>query len=185
MDRKPTAKQIAFVKDVQETFSPTRSAERIYKTKNKHIANSKGRQLMQSPNVRAMMDELGISDKALFERLKKALRASRLVWSRTKGEWLEEVDWPTQIKALELAMKLKGWLSNKALEGDTPESKEINVTFNLVNARDTNEVKKLLTGTPSMAKVRDVILEKPEEKIKEEEIKTAVEGELVNDSDGE
>jgi hypothetical protein len=186
MSRPTTKKQIEFVKDVQETFDPAKSVERVYGYKGnaKHV---KANKLMKSGNVRELMNDpkVGLTDRHLLDKLKSALSANRMVWSKTAEDWLEDVDWATQIKALELAMKMKGWLSPRSTENDDEGVKEINVTFNLVKARDVDEVKKLLKGTPTLVQKREAVLEKPVEVVPEEKDEkklSAIEGEMVDDS---
>lgn len=159
MTKKMTQKQKDFVVDVQETFDPVKSVQRTYGY-NKEVAQKNANKLLKAPNIRDLMNDskIGLDDRHLLDRLKKALKASRLVWSKSEERWLEDVDWTTQIKALELAFKLKGYLSSNYTPDEGSNVKQITVNFNLVKARDVDEVKRLMEGT--IIDSRQAILEK-------------------------
>lgn len=161
--RRPTEKQKEFVKEVSNTLDPVGSYMKVY-NKSKEQASRVANRAMQAVAIKDLMNssKMGLSDEFLLGRLKRALMAKKLVWSRTQEDWLEEVDWQTQIKALEIAFRLKGHLNNKAPELDLEQVKEINVTFNLVKARSIDEIAKL-TDQTSIAKARPAVVEAPQE----------------------
>jgi hypothetical protein len=161
--RRPlTDKQKVFVKTLSDTLDPTTAQMTAYHEKDKKTAASRVGNTMKSPGIKDFMNspKIGLSDEYLLSRLKRALLAKRLVWSKTREDWLEEVDWATQVKALEIAFRLKGHLNTKAPELDTAGVKEINVTFNLVKARSIDEIARL-TDQTSIAKGRLAVVEKP------------------------
>lgn len=167
-----TDKQRAFVEDVQKTFNPERSVANVYNWKDKHGVNANYGVVLNSAGVRALMNDskVGLDDGFLLARLKKALNAHKHYFDSETKTTISVEDWQTQVKALELALKLKGYLSSQFNEEAEERYKQITVNFNLVKARDTNEVKKLLGDMPSIT-VRDAILSKKavvEEKVSEE-----------------
>lgn len=168
---KPTEKQKEFVRELSTTLDPVSSYQKVFKSTRDH-ARKHAPDIMKAAGIKTLMNtpKVGLSDEFLLERLKRALLAKRLVWSKSKEDWLEEVDWSTQVKALEIAFRLKGHLNSKAPELDLEQAKEINVTFNLVKARSIDEIAKL-TDQTSIAKARPPITEKAEE------------GELIEEND--
>lgn len=165
--RRPTEKQKEFVKEVSSTLDPVGSYMKVY-DKKKEYAKKAVINTMRSPLIKDLMNgKMGLSDEFLLGRLKRALMAKSLVWSKSREEWLEQVDWQTQVKALEIAFRLKGHLNAKAIEIDPEQIKEINVTFNLVKARSIDEIAKL-TDQTSIAKGRIAVTQKPDEPVEAE-----------------
>lgn len=166
--RKPlTEKQAIFVKTLSDTMSLKEAQITAYKPTTKKAlkrAREDGVKTLKNVAIRELMDDskIGLSDDVLLHRLKRALMAKKLVWSRSQEDWLEEVDWATQVKALELAFKLKGHLNSKSFDIDVTGAKEINVTFNLVKARSIDEIARL-TDQTSIAKGRIAVVEEPKD----------------------
>lgn len=172
--KKPlTEKQKVFVATLAKTLNPTTAEMVSGKHKDRKLAAKKASRTLEAvaPKIQELMDASGLSDEFLLDRLKRALLAKKMVWSVAQEDWLESTDWQTQVKALEIAFRLKGHLSNKQVEVDTTQEKTINVTFNLVKARSIDEIAKL-TDQTSIAKGRVAVVDKP------------VEAEVVEPNDG-
>lgn len=162
--RKLTEKQKVFVKELSTSLDPVGAYQVAYNEPDRHEAGKNANKVMKQTAIKDLMNspKQGLSDEFLLGRLKRALMAKKLVWSKSAEDWLEEVDWATQVKALEIAFRLKGHLNSKSVDIDSDQVKEINVTFNLVKARSIEEIASL-TGDSAIAKGREAVVDKPQE----------------------
>lgn len=156
----PTDKQKEFVKDIQKTHNATKSVQNVYGY-NKSVANKNVNKILNSEGVRTLMADpkVGLNDGMLLDKLKSALDAYTERYDKGTKKFIKVEDWTTQMKALELAFKLKGYLSPRFNEEALQKYKEITVNFNLVKARDAEEVKELLGDMPSI-NPREAILDR-------------------------
>lgn len=157
--QQPTEKQKEFVKDIQETHNATKSIQNVYGYK-KSVANRNIDRILNSEGVRTLMSDpkVGLNDGMLLDKLKSALDAYTERYDKAVKGFVRVEDWTTQMKALELAFKLKGYLSPKFNEEALQKYKQITVNFNLVKARDADEVKDLLGDMPTI-NPREVMLD--------------------------
>jgi hypothetical protein len=170
-------KQKEFIQDVQKTFDPAQSVKNVYGYSRYSQAKNNTGLVLGQEGVRGLMNDpaIGLDDGHLLDRLKSALNAKTKSFNKITGEYEKEDNHVIQLKAIELAFKLKGYLSPDFNSSLDDRFKQITVNFNLVKARDTDEVKKLLGDMPSVT-VRDAIMQKPipavvVEEVKEEEKK--------------
>lgn len=123
-----TIKQRVFVEELVKTREPMKAALTAYKIaegeNSSHVASSIAYQNMRNPRIRAYMDSFYFSDEELIKQLKNALNATRTI----KGTKINEPDWSTRFRALEMAFMVKGYFDKRAYEGQS-EPRNITVKF--------------------------------------------------------
>lgn len=107
-----TLKEQGFVQSLVKTKHIRKSVEKNYNTKSRRNAAIMGTKLMNTPRVQYaildLMDRSGLGDLKLVEKLKEHLYDARKEILTKDGEIVSVKDNNTQIKALDMAMKIKG-----------------------------------------------------------------------------
>jgi hypothetical protein len=141
-----TEKQHTFMQELAHGLTPFEAAKKVYDCKNDNVARVIGSKNARHPviyqTVRELMETKGSKarSKNILKAIEGGLLAERVYVTRT-GKPCKTPNHAVRLKAAELALKVKGELSQ-----DIPDMnvrKEIKVTFNLIPARDTAEVKRL------------------------------------------
>lgn len=140
--RNITMKQRNFIKEYVETGNATKSALKIYDTKNYNVAKSIGQENLTKPylieEINSLMEGRGITDEKLLEKLEAGLAAVKI--SEYKGKLVETniPDLQLQHKFLDTAFRLKDMYPSQRVE-----SRNINVDLELERMSDL-ERKKLI-----------------------------------------
>lgn len=109
-----TIKEKKFVKEYIATGNATESAMRVYDVSSRESANAIGSENLAKLSFSDLMDQTGITDERLSSKLQDLLEAQRTV-SAIGGkdanagtvDFVDVPDNPVQLKALEIALKLK------------------------------------------------------------------------------
>lgn len=132
-----TIKQRKFIRELIRTGEPTESAMRSYKCKDRKVARVIASQLLSKLNIDMieLMDKMGIDTESDLRLLEK-LRSAKVTKAFShEGQVVDEFttdDNSTQLKALELTLKLKG-----KLKGDGANINVNKTTYNVDNRRTT------------------------------------------------
>ena len=107
-----TIRERGFVADLIKGKNIRKAVMKNYNTKKPETASQLGYTMMQKPRIQYaildMMDKLGVSDLALVEKMKEHIfNAKREVLGKS-GEVVELNDNVASLKALDMAMKIKG-----------------------------------------------------------------------------
>ena len=114
--RKPrTLKQRKFIRELIRTMSPTEAAMRSYNCKDRGVARCVGYELLTILHISMseLMDKMGLDIEQDIKDLKKLRSAKSKKYFAHEGvvcDEREDEDYQTQIKALEISLKLKGHL---------------------------------------------------------------------------
>ncbi len=129
-----TVKQRIFIKELTKTLSPTEAAMRAYDCKDRLVARVIASQNLSKLNISMteLMDKMGLGleeDIADMKRLRKGQKVVGYLnqYKKDKDGKIEKIepdeivsnefvyvdDNPVQLKALELSLKLKGYLKDK------------------------------------------------------------------------
>lgn len=121
--KKLTKKQKKWLRYYIETGSATQAAMKAYHTKNKTNASTMGSYLLKNLKVDELLEEAGVTDAVLTDKLKDGLSAISV--TKTGGS---VPDYGTRHKYLETALKLKGKLNNKVeLSGENGQPIRFNI----------------------------------------------------------
>jgi hypothetical protein len=123
-----TIKEMGFVRDLVKMKNITKACKKNYNTKSNRNASLIGQQIMHRPRVQYaildLMDRKGMSDLKLTEKLQNMIFESRKEVLTKDGEIVKLVDNQAQLKALDMAMKIKG-----AYAPERHENTNINVNI--------------------------------------------------------
>lgn len=91
----------------------TEAAWRVYDCKDRHSAESIGTENLHKlvPNIATLMDEMGLTDHALIQKVQEGLGAKVTEFAKHEGKISDErdcVDFPTRHRYLDTAFKLRG-----------------------------------------------------------------------------
>lgn len=133
-----TLKQRKWIKAYIETGNATEAAAQVYDCKDRDSANAIGSENLAKLSFGDLMEQAGLTDKILNDKLQEGLNATKQLGARivikknsptsqANGEMLdanaqtddfiEVEDYPTRHKYLETALKIKGRLVNKTEVG--------------------------------------------------------------------
>lgn len=130
-----TYRQRLFVQNLIKTGNPAEAAALTYSIKGKnprHIATNIASENLKKPAVRNLLEIEGeLSLENLFKVLKRNLDAKHRTWVRPLNQYLVNDDTPAQLKALELALRLKGYLSRGGVSDSANEAERmtVNISF--------------------------------------------------------
>jgi len=128
-------KQRNFVKEYISTGNATKSALKVYNTKNYNTAKTIAHENLTKPylirEIEGLMEGRGISDERLLERLEAGLAAVKI--AEYKGELIETdiPDLQLQHKFLDTALKLKDMYPSQKVE-----SRSVNIDLELERMSD-------------------------------------------------
>jgi len=110
--KKMTAKQTAFVKEYITTLNATEAAMRAYDAKNRNVARVIGTENLAklSEPIAKVLEQQGLTNEYIAKKIKEKMEAKKPVIANGKM-WPTE-DHQIQLKATELAAKLKGLLKD-------------------------------------------------------------------------
>jgi hypothetical protein len=124
-----TLKQRKFLKLYLELGNATEAAMRVYDVKDRDSANAIGSENLAKLSYSDLMEEAGITDKLLQEKILEGLSATRTI-SAVKGtsanggttDFIDVPDFLSRHKYLETALKLKKRLTDRLdlTSGDKP-----------------------------------------------------------------
>lgn len=107
-----TLKEQGFVQDVVRKKFIREAVKKNYNTKSDRNASIIGSAMMNNPRIQFaildLMDKSGISDLRLVEKLKDMIFSARKEALTKDGEVVSLKDNQTQMKALDMVMKIKG-----------------------------------------------------------------------------
>lgn len=135
-----TAKQRKFVHELIQTLSPTEAAMRAFDCKDRISAKNVGCIYMKKLRITLenLLDLSGLDIKKDIEDLKRLRSAKFTKFFDYKGEITDQVDLDdnqTQLKALELTLKMKGVLKEYNNDVDTQPQK---IVVQIVNTNGVN-----------------------------------------------
>jgi len=162
---KEITKERIFLRALEKfpSVPPSQIVRIIFNCKDQGVAATISSNLLvkYKKDINEMMNRLGVTDERLTFKLTEALEAKRRFTSMSKsGEIVEEVvpDYNSQLKALEIALKLKGYLKPRSgQEDDSAIPKSGNLQVMLIHQeiyKDSNGERKTInldnqeTGTP-------------------------------------
>lgn len=154
-----TKKQEAFFEEVSKGAVPYEAARKVYNCKNDNVARVLASRNSKHPvvyeTVRDLMESKGsrATVKHILKAIEDGLQAERVIVTKS-GDILREPNHSVRIKAAELALKVKGELHFELPIEHGP--RDIRVNFNLIKARDVDEIKRL---TQDVITCRPTILE--------------------------
>lgn len=127
---KLTFKQRAWLDKYLETKNATEAAMQVYDVKNRESAKVIGHENLTKLNFQELMEEAGVSDAKLLQKLNEGLDATKVVSARITGkdadsrtdDFIDVEDYPTRHKYLDTALKLKKKL-------DPKEKQKFNLTL--------------------------------------------------------
>ncbi|MFH1281803.1 MAG: terminase small subunit [Candidatus Omnitrophota bacterium] len=154
MNKPTTPKQRMFLRELIKTFSPTEAAWRVYRCKDRMSARNIGSENLVKLGITLteLMDKGGLDINQDFEDLKRLRQAKKpvacdvmihddngkLTVNKNSNDWIEVDDNQTQLKALELSLKLKGVLKENTAGQNTQNN--VNVVIVRDNARIKNPI---------------------------------------------
>ncbi len=119
MSKDLTIKQRRFLEVYIETGNATEAAMQAYDCKDRKSAKSLGNSILTKLDNEAInikMDAAGLTDELLMLKLHEGLYANTVIVAKHQGAILDEksyIDHPTRARFTELALKLKGKLTEK------------------------------------------------------------------------
>jgi len=110
--KKMTAKQTAFVKEYITTLNATEAAMRAYDAKNRNVARVIGTENLAklSEPIAKVLEQQGLTNEYIAKKIKEKMEAKKPVIAN--GKMWQTEDHQIQLKATELAAKLKGLLKD-------------------------------------------------------------------------
>ena len=110
--KKMTAKQTAFVKEYITTLNATEAAMRAYDAKNRNVARVIGTENLAklSEPIARVLEQQGLTNDYIAKKIKEKMEAKKPIIAN--GKMWQTEDHTTQLKATELAAKLKGLLKD-------------------------------------------------------------------------
>lgn len=154
-DKGLTLKQRNFIKVYLETGNATEAAMQSYDCKDRETAMSMGHENLRKLQYQDFLEEAGVTDKLLQEKIMDGLGATRVI-SAVKGtsanggstDFIDVPDFIARHKYLETALKLKKRLNDKEPEqSNSPDT----IVFNIQNNYATNGTHKPTTETTNGA----------------------------------
>ncbi len=130
-----TYRQRRFVQNLIKTGNPAEAAMLTYSIKGRnprHIAANIASENLKKPAIRNLLESEGeVSLESLLKVLKRNLDAKRRTWVWPLNQYLVNDDTPAQLKALELALRLKGYLSRGGISDQVNETERttVNISF--------------------------------------------------------
>lgn len=128
-----TLKQRKWLKLYMETGNATESAMQTYDCKDRESASALGSEnlgKLRDLTMPQLMEESGLDDASLLNILKENLKATKLFGK----EAIEFEDYATRNKALEIALKVKGKLTNQVdltSKGEKIQASAVEIAQNL------------------------------------------------------
>ena len=112
MADKMTPKQKAFIKEYITSLNATDAAHKVYNVKNRNVANAIGAQNLAklSEPIAQVLEERGLTNDYIAKKIKEKMEAKKPIIAN--GKMWQTEDHTTQLKATELAAKLKGLLKD-------------------------------------------------------------------------
>lgn len=107
-----TIKQRKWIKAYLECGNATEAAMKVYDVKDRESAGQIGYENLKKLDYSDFMEEAGITDKLLQDKIKEGLSATRIKTSLTEPDKVED-DFAIRHKYLETALKLKKRMDNK------------------------------------------------------------------------
>jgi len=134
MNQGLTVRERAFIEKYLEYRDTVKAVLYAYdiqgKNKNR-IASAMGCQILKRERVQVYLGNF-ISDKLLIDLLSKGLQATTIV--KTRNKVVTVPDWNTQMRCLEIALRIKGYLNPKE-QPRQPGTGRITVKFNKVKMK--------------------------------------------------
>ena len=117
----PTLKQRLWLGIYLKTGNATEAAVQVYDVKDRNSASQIGWENLRKLDYTEFMEEAGITDKLLQQRIMEGLSATKVVSARVTGkeadsktdDFIDVEDYLTRHKYLETALKLKKRLTDK------------------------------------------------------------------------
>src|SRR3990167_2664351 len=117
----PTLKQREWLKIYLETGNATEAAARVYDVKDRHSASQIGYENLVKLDYSEFMEEAGITDKLLQQKILEGLNATKVVSAiktskeadSQSNDFIDVEDYLTRHKYLETALKLKKRLTDR------------------------------------------------------------------------
>lgn len=116
-DRKLTFKQRKWLDAYFETGNATEAAMQAYDVKNRDVARNIGTQNVAKLSFEDIMEGVGLSDQKLLSKVYEKMASKDP--KEVNGKWVSVDNHQAQLKATEMALKLKGRLK------DNPENVNI------------------------------------------------------------
>jgi hypothetical protein len=139
-ERELTFKQRKWIREYLECGNATEAAARVYDCKDRNSAKQIGYENLAKLDYSDLMEEAGITDKMLNDRLREGLNAGE---EKTIGdEVIVITDYRSRHKYLETALKLKK---------------------RLIERKDITSGGKVILGAKELADTLDAIMNEPEE----------------------
>jgi len=112
MEQKMTPKQKAFIKEYISTLNATEAAIRVYDAKDRKSARNIGSENLAKLGepIARVLEQQGLTDEYIVKKIRDKMEAKRPIIAN--GKMWQAEDHQTQLKATELAAKLKGLLKD-------------------------------------------------------------------------
>ena len=107
-----TPKQKAFIKEYISTLNATEAAIRVYDAKDRKSARNIGSENLAKLGepIARVLEQQGLTDEYIVKKIRDKMEAKRPIIAN--GKMWQAEDHQTQLKATELAAKLKGLLKD-------------------------------------------------------------------------
>ncbi len=144
MTRRATERQKKFIVNLSKGMDGGEAIIKAgYNVKNKRSAISLASETIRSPAVSKLLDNVGITEVQVMDKLKGALEAQKPIVSKDGDIVREYPDWLIQLKSSELLLKLMGYLrTNEVQKPSLPP--DIKVQFIKVNTNGDSKVIKTI-----------------------------------------
>lgn len=108
-----TAKQRAFTKEYIQTLNATEAAMRVYDVKDRMSAKNIGSENLAKLGepIRELLIKAGLTDEYIIQKIKDKTNAKKTIINN--GKAYQDEDHAIQLKAVELASKIRGLLNDK------------------------------------------------------------------------
>jgi phage terminase small subunit len=124
-----TLKEKRFVKEYAIDGNGTRAAMEVYDVSNKNSAAVIASQNLTRLNIYEVLDRAGVTDDKIAQTVGEGMGATKPISavagkdaSEASVDFIDVPDWPSRLKATELASKMKGHLKDRVdlTSGDVP-----------------------------------------------------------------
>jgi phage terminase small subunit len=124
-----TLKERKFVKEYAKDGNGTRAASEVYDVSNNNSAAVIASQNLSRLNIYDVLDRAGVTDDKIAETIGEGMQANKPISavggrdaSEASVDFIDVPDWPSRLKATELASKMKGHLKDRVdlTSGDIP-----------------------------------------------------------------
>lgn len=112
MEKKMTPKQKAFIKEYISTLNATEAAYKVYDAKSRDVARRIGSENLSKlvRPIQEVLEQQGLTNEYIAKKIKDKMEAKKPIIAN--GKMWQAEDHQTQLKATELAAKLKGLLKD-------------------------------------------------------------------------